>query len=553
MKTTKMLAILVLALGLTAESANADFTFGTPTNLGPPVNTSSSDQGPSISADSLELYFTSNRPGGYGADDIWVARRPTIDDDWGTPVNLGPTVNSSADDWSTSISADGLSLYFGSTRPGGSGFYDLWVTTRATLDDPWREPVNLGPTVNSSAAEVGLNISADGLSLYFGSNRSGGQGMLDLWVTTRETTNDDWGPPVNLGPTVNSSASDGFPSISTDGLTLFFSDCHLGTSRPGGYGGTDIWMTTRATKSDPWGETVNLGPTINSSSGEDTPSLSADGSTLYFNSNRSGGSGTWDLWQTPIVPVVDFNGDGIVDAADMCIIVDHWGEDYFLFDIGPTPFGDGIVDVKDLIVLSEYLFEDVNDPMLVAHWALDEIEGDIASDSANDNDGTVYGDPAWQPEGGMVDGALQLDGIDDFVSTPFVLNPADGKFSVFAWIKGGAPGQAVLSQIGGVNWLCADSLEGNLMTELKATGRGAAAMLSQTVITDGDWHRVGFVWDGAYRALYVDDILVAEDTQTGLESSVGGLKIGCGSGPTAGTFFSGLIDDVRIYNRAVTP
>ncbi len=153
----------------------------------------------------------------------------------------------------------------------------------------------------------------------------------------------------------------------------------------------------------------------------------------------------------------------------------------------------------------------------------------------------------------MVDGALQLDGIDDYVNAPFVLNPADGKFSVFVWIKGGAPGQAVLSQIGGVNWLCADTLEGNLMTELKATGRGAAAMLSQTIITDGNWHRVGFVWDGAYRALYVDDILVAEDTQTGLASSVGGLKIGCGSGPTAGTFFSGLIDDVRIYNRAVRP
>jgi len=237
----------------------------------------------------------------------------------------------------------------------------------------------------------------------------------------------------------------------------------------------------------------------------------------------------------------------------MCVIVDHWGEDFSLCDIGPMPWGDGIVDVQNLTVLAEHLFEDVNDPTLVAHWALDEIEGDIASDSANDNYGTVYGDPTWQPEGGMVDGALQLDGIDDYVNTPFVLNPADGKLSVLAWVKGGAPGQAVLSQTGGVNWLCADTLEGNLLTELKELGRGAAILPSQTVITDGYWHRIGLVWDGSYRTLYVDDIAVAEDEQTNLEASENGLYIGTGKAMEPGSFWFGLIDDVRIYNRAVRP
>ncbi len=65
-----------------------------------------------------------------------------------------------------------------------------------------------------------------------------------------------------------------------------------------------------------------------------------------------------DIWQAPIIPIVDFNGDGIVDATDVCIMIDHWGEDYPMCDIGPTPFGDGIVDVQDLIVLAEYLFEE---------------------------------------------------------------------------------------------------------------------------------------------------------------------------------------------------
>jgi hypothetical protein len=238
----------------------------------------------------------------------------------------------------------------------------------------------------------------------------------------------------------------------------------------------------------------------------------------------------------------------------MGIMVDHWQTKEPSCDIAPGLFGDGIVDVQDLIVLSEHLFEDVNDPTLVAHWALDEAEGDIAYDGANGNNGSVHGDPSWQPDGGMVDGALQLDGIDDYVNTPFVLNPSYGKFSVFVWIKGGAPGQAVVSQMGGARWLCADPSEGNLMTELKGTGRGATTeLLSQTIITDGEWHRIGLVWDGSHRTLYVDDVAVAEDEQTNLGGSENGLYIGAVKAMEPGSFWSGLIDDVRIYNRAVTP
>ena len=91
------------------------------------------------------------------------------------------------------------------------------------------------------------------------------------------------------------------------------------------------------------------------------------------------------------------------------------------------------------------------------------------------------------------------------------------------------------------------------MTELKALGRSGSPMVSQTNITDGNWHRIGFVWDGSYRTLYIDDIAVAQDTQNGLESSDNGLYIGCGKNMQPETYFSGLIDDVRIYNRAVYP
>jgi N-acetylneuraminic acid mutarotase len=250
--------------------------------------------------------------------------------------------------------------------------------------------------------------------------------------------------------------------------------------------------------------------------------------------------------------IVDFNGDGIVGTKEILRLIESWDQDDPLCDIAP-PFGDGVVDALDLELLMSYWGQPVDDPTLIAHWALDEAEGDVAYDSAGVNDASVIREPVWQPEGGMVDGALEFDGTDDYVSTPFILNPAEGLFSVFAWIKGGVPGQAVLSQMGGANWLCSDPLEGKLMAELKGSGRGAAILQSQTIITDGNWHRIGFVWDGTYRSLYVDDILVAEDTQQGLISSVGGLNIGCGSDASAGTFWSGLIDDVRIYNRAVRP
>ena len=91
------------------------------------------------------------------------------------------------------------------------------------------------------------------------------------------------------------------------------------------------------------------------------------------------------------------------------------------------------------------------------------------------------------------------------------------------------------------------------MTELKGSGRGTAALPSQANITDGNWHRVGFVWDGFDRILYVDDVEVARDTQTDVESSEGGLYFGAGSTLAPESFFSGMIDDIRIYNRIVTP
>jgi Tol biopolymer transport system component len=564
---SKMRLVLIgfiAALVFGSGNAKADYIFGEPTNLGSVVNSSAYDEAPSISADGLTLYFNSNRSGGYGAFDLWMTTRPTKEDPWGSPENLGPMVNSSSREGGASISADGLSLYFNSTRPGGYGpvlWGDIWMTERDTTSDLWGNPVNLGPIINSSSHALGASISYDGLSLFFGSDRASEPGNDDICVTTRATTDDPWQEPVNLGSVVNSSAHDGGPSISSDCLALFFSGYAIAPHRSGGYGNADLWITTRPSVYDPWREPLNLGSAVNTSDYDFLPCISADGRTLYFMSDRPGGSGLWDLWQVSIEPVVDLNGDGIVDAADMCMIVDHWDEDYSLCDIGPMPWGDGVVDVQDLIVLAEHLFEEIFPPELVAYWKLDETEGNLAHNSISDNHGILSGNPTWQPDIGHAAGALGCDGIDDYISIDFVLNPMDGSFSVFAWTKGGTPGQVILSQTDGPGgageiWLGADAVEGKLMNTLRSpSGRSPAPpMVADAVITDERWHHVGIVvTEHNVRNLYVDGIRAAFDTQPiVLPSSDGGLHIGSGKNLEAGTFLSGLIDDVRIYNVALT-
>jgi N-acetylneuraminic acid mutarotase len=262
--------------------------------------------------------------------------------------------------------------------------------------------------------------------------------------------------------------------------------------------------------------------------------------------------------------IVDLNGDGIVDATDMCIVVDHWGTEDPLCDIAPPPFGDGIVDVQDLIVLAEHLFEEISEifpPWLLAYWKLDDAEGDLAHNSITETPGILYGEPHWQPDSGQKSGALEFDGVDDYVDIGFVLNPAENAFSAFAWIKGGAPGQVILSQTDGPGgtgeiWLGADPSSGKLMTGIRPpAGRSPTPpMVADAVVTNGQWHYVGIVvTEQKVRNLYVDGTRAAFDTSpVVLPYSDGGLFIGSGKTLEAGTFFSGLIDDVRIYNKALS-
>jgi hypothetical protein len=258
----------------------------------------------------------------------------------------------------------------------------------------------------------------------------------------------------------------------------------------------------------------------------------------------------------------DLNNDWKVDEEDQAILMKAMETNDLSADIAPAAKRDGVVDANDLELLTRYLGTAIPELGLIAHWKLDETEGTIACNAAGNPayNATLCGNPSWQPEGGKVGGTLQLSGAGDYVKTPFVRDPSQGAFSVFAWVKGGLPGQVIVSQEGGANWLMADPTEGALRTDLRTPatiGRNAKPpgppLISPNVVTNGDWHRVGFVRDGNDRILYVDGIEVARDAAASLESATAGLYIGTSKGMEPGSFWSGLIDDVRIYDRAVTP
>lgn len=292
---TEKLVTLVLTLALAAAAGGADPTLGTPVNLGPLVNSAGGEGSPEVSFDGLELYFNSNRPGGFGATDIWVAKRPNRESPWGQAENLGPVVNTAGAEIAPTISADGLELYFcdyQAPRPGGSGKSDIWLSRRPSRGGAWGPPVNLGPLVNSAAEEITPEISPDGLELYFESDRPGGVGADDLWVARRSSTSADWASAVWLGPTVNQAGNDHCPNMTSDGLTLFF-DATAAGSTVG-----DLMVVTRTTPRGEWGRPVSLGHTA---SDHFASSVSSDGTTLYFASTRSGGVGGNDIWLMPIL------------------------------------------------------------------------------------------------------------------------------------------------------------------------------------------------------------------------------------------------------------
>ena len=294
----RIAAVVFLGLGVLASDSVTAAKFGewsAPVNLGPVVNSPFDDISPHTSKDGLSLYFASTRStGSFGGEDIWISRRATDDDLWGLPVNLGPIINASSNERAPALSRDGHFLFFNSDRAGGFGGSDIWVSWRSHVHDDfdWQQPVNLGATINTAAFEGGAAFfESDETALpqlYFVSNRPGGAGVQDVYVSTVSA---GWfGASVRV-PELSSPQSDLSPGIRHDGLEIL-----IASNRPGTLGLNDLWVATRQTIFDMWSDPVHLGSLVNSASNETFPSLSSDSRTLFFNANRSDSLGGLDLY-----------------------------------------------------------------------------------------------------------------------------------------------------------------------------------------------------------------------------------------------------------------
>lgn len=255
----------------------------------PELNTAFNDGCPILSPDGLSLYMATNRPGGLGGQDIWIARRKSTRHGWGAPVNAGAPVNSPVDDFCPTP-VRGKGLFFVSRRDEPNG--DIYFTRQGRHG--WETPFRFGPNINSPAQEWSPSYFEDGLGnhvLYFASTRSGGPG-------DPAATDQDIYYSVNFGPAqlapgaLNTPFNDARPNVRSDGREIVFD-----SDRPGGLGATDIWSASRLSTRHPWPEASHVA-NVNSVAGESRASLSWDGSIMVFGSGRAGGEGMADIYVT---------------------------------------------------------------------------------------------------------------------------------------------------------------------------------------------------------------------------------------------------------------
>ncbi len=259
------------------------------------VNTAENDYAPTLSRDFGTLWFCSyRRPAGFGNADVYRSRA-LGENSWGNPVNPGESWNLEDNEGALAISRDGTMVVIAMDERDGVGDTDLWI---ADLEaDTLRNLRNMGRGINSRYWDSQPTISGDGRTIYFASNRPGGRGGLDIWVTRR--IGDEWIPAVPLDSTINTPDNERSPYLIANGSVLYFS-----SDRSGGFGGEDFWMAID--NGGEWVEPINLGPGVNSPGRELFFHAPYGYDYFFFASDRSGGSGGLDIYSaTP-----NIYGDG---------------------------------------------------------------------------------------------------------------------------------------------------------------------------------------------------------------------------------------------------
>lgn len=297
---TAFLAALSFFGSYPVETATEFSEWSAATNLGAAVNSEFEEVLAHVSKDGLSLYFASDRPGGFGDFDIWVSQRPSRHAEWGPPVNVGPNINTTSNDRAPALSRDGHFLFFATNRSGGFGLLDIWVSYRTHTHDDfgWQSPANLGAGINGLANDYGPGfLENDDIgtpSLFFGSNRPGGAGGFDVYISNLQA-NGSFGPGF-LITELSSPHADFRVTVRPNGLELYFDSARPGPPGVVGIGLRDLWVSRRETVSTPWSIPVHVGSIVNSEFDDIFPALTSDGTTLIFSSDRPGGVGGTDLY-----------------------------------------------------------------------------------------------------------------------------------------------------------------------------------------------------------------------------------------------------------------
>ncbi|MBA3395994.1 MAG: PD40 domain-containing protein [Deltaproteobacteria bacterium] len=230
------------------------------------ISSGDTDDDPTVSPNGLEMYFNSVRTGS-ASGDIYRSTRPAPGQLWSTPL-LVSALNSAAYENTPRLSFDGLVMHIGVAD-------EILMSTRQLVSSTaWTTPMPVG-ALSSMEPDAEASMTRDQLSIYFASNRSGN---YDIYVATRESPGSDWGP-VTAVPGLNSAFDDESP-FTTDGLTMYFSSRRTHT-----LASSNLWMATRPTVTDAFGPAVPLDE-LNTDGAEEDPWLSEDGSTIWFASSR---------------------------------------------------------------------------------------------------------------------------------------------------------------------------------------------------------------------------------------------------------------------------
>ena len=267
---------------------------------------------PDISHDRLTLYFASDNGNAAFDLDIFVATRPTVDDPFGAPATVSVLNFLGERDHTPTTSADERFMIFSSSRPGGLGSDDAWMSTRKKRTDPWGAPVHV-PELSSVARDMGFSMTPDGLKVYLSSNRISGLDF-DLFESSRPDRNSPWSTPVPIAE-LNTPVEDKFPSVTGDDKVLFFASERPGSvPKAGGGPSQDIWVAMRPDPASSW-TVVENAHEINTPDGEYLMSIANDGQEIFFVSDRPGTLGGFDLYSAPAVPGITRYGVGISGSA----------------------------------------------------------------------------------------------------------------------------------------------------------------------------------------------------------------------------------------------